>query len=101
MNIVTIILITIALVIMLITFILMFRFKTFYKEILISANIDTVSMIFFMVGVCFSSPNKEFLLKVLLVLFLALITNPLSAHATARSAFISGYRPKKKVREDQ
>jgi multicomponent Na+:H+ antiporter subunit G len=78
----------------------MFKFKTFYKEILISANIDTMSMIFFMVGISFSSPNREFLLKVLLVLILALVTNPLSAHATARSAFMSGYRPKKVKREN-
>lgn len=101
MNIVTIILISLAFIIMLITLVIMLRFKTFYKEILISANIDTVSMIFFMVGICFSSPNPAFLLKTLLVLVLALITNPLSAHATARSAFISGYRLNSKSREEE
>jgi monovalent cation/proton antiporter MnhG/PhaG subunit len=51
-------------------------------------------MIFFMAAVFVASPSTEFLLKALLALVVALITNPISSHATARSAFISGYRPK-------
>jgi multicomponent Na+:H+ antiporter subunit G len=79
---------------MLAAIILLFKFKTFYLRILISANIDTVGMIFFMAAVFIASPNPEFLLKAMLALVVALITNPISSHATARSAFISGYRPK-------
>ncbi len=37
----------------------------------------------------------------LVILILALITNPLSAHATARSALISGYRPKQYKTEEK
>ena len=100
MSIVSYVLISIAGIIMICTMILLFKFKTFYTRILISANIDTLGMIFFMIAVCFSSPSFEFMLKVLLVLILALITNPLLAHATARSAFISGYRPKEYKKEN-
>ena len=94
MNVLSIILFSIAFVIMLAAVILLFKFKTFYLRILISANIDTVGMIFFMAAVFVASPNTEFLLKAMLALIVALITNPISSHATARSAFISGYRPK-------
>ena len=94
MNVLSIILFSIAFVIMLAAVILLFKFKTFYLRILISANIDTVGMIFFMAAVFVASPNIEFLLKAMLALIVALITNPISSHATARSAFISGYRPK-------
>ena len=84
---------------MLAAVILFFRFKTFYERVLITANIDTVGMIFFMAATFIASPSTEFLLKAVLVLMMALVTNPLSAHATARSAFISGYRPKRKEGE--
>ncbi len=96
MSIVSIVLFSISFVIMTAAVILLYKFNTFYARILISANIDTVAMLFFMVAVFFSSPSIEFLLKAALVLVLALITNPLSSHATARSAFVSGYRPKEK-----
>ena len=94
MNVLSIILFCTAFVIMLAAVILLFKFKTFYLRILISANIDTVGMLFFMAAVSVASPSTEFLLKALLALVVALITNPISSHATARSAFISGYRPK-------
>ncbi|MCK5129462.1 MAG: monovalent cation/H(+) antiporter subunit G [Clostridiales bacterium] len=99
MSILSIILMSISFVIMLCTIILQFRFHAFYERILVSGNIDTVGMIFFMVATFFSAPSVEFVLKAALVLVLALITNPISSHATARSAFISGYRPQKLKRK--
>ena len=101
MNTISIIIMSISFAVMLSTLILLFKFKMFYTRILISANIDTVSMIIFMTAAFIASPNLEFLLKAFLVLILALITNPLSAHATARSAFISGYRPKQYKTEEK
>jgi len=72
----------------------LFRFKVFYMRILVSGNIDTVGMIFMLSGAMVASPNMGFTLKVLLIMILSLITNPLSTHATARSAYLSGYRIK-------
>jgi len=96
MNIVSIILMSISFIIMLLTLLLLFKFHAFYTRILISANIDTVGMLFFMTATFFMAPNLEFILKTALVLILSLITNPISSHATARSAFSSGYRPRRK-----
>lgn len=100
MNVISLIFFIISFVIILAAVILLFKFKTFYARVLISANIDTVGMIFFMAATFAAAPSIEFLLKAFLVLVMALITNPLSAHATARSAFISGYRPKNRKEED-
>ena len=96
MNIISIILLSVSLAVIFAAVLLFFKFKTFYERILISANIDTVGMIFFMAAVLISSPSAQFALKAFFVLIMALITNPLTSHATARSAFISGYRPKDK-----
>jgi len=70
----------------------LFRFKSFYMRILVSANIDTVGMLFMLSGAAVISPNGAFVFKIILIIVLSLITTPLSTHATARSAYISGLR---------
>jgi len=70
----------------------LFRFKVFYLRILVSSNIDTVGMLLMLVGAMVASPTIGFALKILLIIILSLITTPLSSHATARSAYLSGYR---------
>ena len=72
----------------------LFRFKVFYMRILVSANVDTVGMLFMLSGAAIASPNGAFVLKILLIIVLSLITTPLSNHATARSAYVSGLRVK-------
>lgn len=72
----------------------LFRFKVFYMRILVSANVDTVGMLLMLSGAMVASPNAAFALKILLIIVLSLITTPLSSHATARSAYASGYRTK-------
>lgn len=69
-----------------------FRLRDFYARLLIGSNIDSVGMMFILAGAMAQSPSPAFLLKTLLILVLALITGPLSSHATARSAHSSGYR---------
>lgn len=70
----------------------LFRFKSFYLRLLASANADTVGMLFIFIGMLFVAPNKEFAFKLLIIIGLSVITTPLSTHAIARSAYISGYR---------
>jgi len=72
----------------------LFRFKVFYMRILVSANIDTVGMLLMLSGAMLASPSIAFALKILLIIVLSMITTPLSSHATARSAYTSGYRIK-------
>lgn len=72
----------------------LFKFKVFYMRLLVSANVDTVGMLLMLSGACVLAPSTAFMLKIVLIIVLSLITTPLSNHATARSAYTSGYRTK-------
>lgn len=72
-----------------------FRFKDFYSRILISSKVETVGFITIMLGIILHSGFSYFSLKVMLITFLVVMTNPLATHAIARSAFKSGYKVKK------
>ncbi len=83
--------ITIALIFMALGVIGLFRFKDFYSRILISAKIETVGFLTIMIGLVILSGFSYAALKIMLITLLVMITNPLSTHAIARSAFLSGY----------
>ena len=72
----------------------LFKFNVFYMRLLVSANVDTVGMLLMLSGACVMAPSLAFLFKIILIIALSLITTPLSNHATARSAYTSGYRTK-------
>ncbi|MPW25748.1 cation:proton antiporter [Alkalibaculum sp. M08DMB] len=71
-----------------------FRFKDFYSRILISSKVETVGFITLMAGVVIKYGFTYFSLKILLICLVVVITNPLSTHAIARSALISGFKIK-------
>lgn len=77
----------------------LFRFKDFYPRILISSKVDTVGLITLMLDIIVKSGLNFFSLKVLIVMVLFVITNPLSTHSIARSAYNSGYKIKKEKSE--
>ncbi|MEA4806941.1 monovalent cation/H(+) antiporter subunit G [Acetobacterium wieringae] len=83
--------ITIALIFMALGVIGLFRFKDFYSRILISAKIETVGFLTIMIGLAILSGFSYAAMKIMLITLLVMITNPLSTHAIARSAFLSGY----------
>ena len=70
-----------------------YRFKNFYVRILVSAKIDTVGAITIVIGVAVKHGFSFFSLKVLLLMLIMMIVNPLASHMIARSAHLSGYRP--------
>ncbi|WP_423189254.1 monovalent cation/H(+) antiporter subunit G [Alkalibacterium sp. f15] len=72
-----------------------YRFKDFFSRILVSAKVDTVGFITIMLGLMLKHGFDFFTGKLLLVLALYVITNPIATHAITRSAHISGYRIKK------
>ncbi len=74
-----------------------FRFREFYSRILITSKVDTMGFITLMAGVIVHAGFSFFSLKVVLLVILMIITNPLSTHAIARSAHISGYKIKKET----
>jgi multicomponent Na+:H+ antiporter subunit G len=84
-------LIIIALLFMALGVIGLFRFKDFYSRILISAKIETVGFLTIMIGFAILSGLSYAAMKIILITLMVMITNPLSTHAIARSAFLSGY----------
>lgn len=72
-----------------------YRFKDYFSRILVSAKVDTVGFITIMIGLMLRHGFDFFTGKLLLVLALYVITNPIATHAITRSAHISGYRIKK------
>jgi len=70
----------------------MFRFKNFYSRILIASNIDTVGFSLLMIGVMFKTGISWFLAKIILIIIIVLLINPVVTHSIARSAYRGGYR---------
>ncbi|TYC84890.1 monovalent cation/H(+) antiporter subunit G [Acetobacterium wieringae] len=91
MDLLAYLLVTIALIFMALGVIGLFRFKDFYSRILISAKIETVGFLTIMIGLIILSGFSYAAMKIMLITLLVMITNPLSTHAIARSAFLSGY----------
>ncbi len=76
------------------------RFHNFYARLLSAADIDTVGLITILLGVIILSGFSWFTLKVMLILALILIINPLVTSSIASSAFFSGYKLKEDDEDD-
>ncbi|MCL2377167.1 MAG: monovalent cation/H(+) antiporter subunit G [Defluviitaleaceae bacterium] len=77
-----------------------FMFKDFYPRILVASKIDTVGLLTFLLGVCIQHGFSFFSAKVLLIVVIILILNPLVAHIVARSAYLAGYQLEGTLTED-
>ena len=71
----------------------LFKFKNFYPRILVTAKIDTVGTLTLIAGFIIKHGFSFFSLKLLLLLGIMLLLNPLASHIIARSAYLSGYKP--------
>ncbi|MBN2559063.1 MAG: monovalent cation/H(+) antiporter subunit G [Clostridia bacterium] len=69
-----------------------YRFSNFYSRILIAAKVDTVGFITICAGVIIRQGFSWFSLKVVLLMAVAMIINPVVTHAIAHSAYYGGYR---------
>ena len=65
------------------------KFKAFYPRILVASKIDTVGVLTLIFGVALRHGLSFFTGKLLLIVIIMLILNPLVAHILARSAYIS------------
>lgn len=72
-----------------------FRFKDYFSRVLIGGKVDTVGFITILIGLILKNGFTYFSGKILLVLVLYIVTNPIATHAITRSAHLSGYRIKK------
>ena len=70
----------------------LFKYKNFYPRILVVAKIDTLGAFTLIIGIAVRHGFSIFSLKLLLIIILMIILNPLVAHMTARSAYLSGYQ---------
>jgi len=88
------IVIGIGLILMAIGIIGIYKYKDFYPSILIASKIDTVGMITIIFGVAIRHGISFFSGKLLLMIVIILILNPLVAHALTRSAYAAGHKVK-------
>lgn len=89
------IIVVIGLVLMAFGVIGMLRFKDYFSRVLIGGKVDTVGLITILIGLMIKNGLTYFSGKILLVLVLYIVTNPIATHAITRSAHLSGYRIKK------
>jgi len=68
------------------------KYINFYLRILVTSKIDTVGAITIIIGTAVKHGLSFFSLKVLLLLGIIMVINPLTSHMIARSAHLSGYR---------
>lgn len=67
----------------------LFKFKAFYPRILIASKIDTVGVLTLIFGIALRHGFSFFTGKLLLIMIIMMILNPLVAHILARSAYLS------------
>ena len=74
-----------------------FRFNDFFNRILITAKVDTVGFIAILIGYILKMRLSFYSLKILLVLILYIVTNPIGTHAILRSSDVRNYKIKKEL----
>jgi multicomponent Na+:H+ antiporter subunit G len=72
----------------------LFKFKDFYPRLLIASKIDTVGLMTVLFGICIRMGFSFFSLKVIFIILIILILNPLVAHIIAQGAYRAGYQLK-------
>lgn len=77
-----------------------FRFENFYLRLLVSSKVDTVGALTLIIGLLIRHGIGYFSGKLLLIIGIMLILNPLVAHMIARSAYLSGYKLEGKQAEE-
>ena len=67
------------------------KYKNFFTRILLTTKIDTVGAITIIIGLAVKHGISFFSLKVLLLMIIMLMINPLISHIVAQSAYLSGH----------
>ncbi len=91
-DIIAFIVMCIGLVFVLIGVLGIYRFRDFYSRILIAAKVDTVGFLIICAGALIKEGFSWFSLKVLLLIGIVMLINPVITHAIAHSAYHGGYR---------
>lgn len=75
-----------------------FRFSNMYSRLLTSSKIDTVASITVLFALIVKSGFSSASIRLLLILIFVLVTNPISNHVIARSAYLNGIQVRKEVK---
>jgi len=78
-----------------------FRFKNFYLRLLVSSKVDTVGALTLIIGLSLRHGISYFSAKLILLIVIMLILNPLVAHIIAATAHASGYKLEGKQAETE
>jgi len=70
----------------------MYKFKNFYPRILTTSKADTVGALTVMIGIIIGHGISYFSGRVLLIIIIIVILNPLMAHIIARAAHLGGHK---------
>ena len=100
MRVVSDILIIISLVFIILGIFGLYRFKNFFSRILIASHIDTLGFLILMIGVIVRSGFTWFSAKVMIIIVISMLINPVVTHSIARSAYHGGYRIEKENKDD-
>jgi len=73
-----------------------FRFQNFYIRLLVSSKVDTVGALTLMIGLSLRHGISYFSAKLVLLIVIMLILNPLVAHMIAGTAYDSKYELRRK-----
>ena len=73
----------------------LYRYKDFHTRASVSSLIDSAGFLFISVGIVLYKGLSTFSLKMLFLILLTLLLNPLASHFTVRGAYLSGHRPRK------
>ena len=79
----------------------LFRFNSFYSRLVVSSKVDTVGALTLMVGLMLRHGISWFSAKLVIIIVIMLILNPLVAHTLASSAHASGYELDGKQPEEE
>ena len=70
----------------------LFRFENFYLRLLVSSKVDTVGALTLIIGLAIRHGISYFSAKLVLLIAIMLILNPLVAHMIAGTAYDSKYK---------
>jgi len=99
-NIISHVVIIIGIVFMFFGAVCLFKFRDFYPRLLVAAKIDTVGMLTLLFGICLRHGFSFFSAKVVLIIIIIMILNPMVAHLVARAAYQAGYQIEGVLTED-
>ncbi len=68
------------------------RLRGFYARLVVTSKVETMGFVTIMFGVMILAGISSVTIKLAIILLFELLTVPVSSHAIARSAYMSGYR---------